>query len=267
MNTQRHIARSADGVPIHYDVRGNGTPALVFVHGWCCDRHYWDGQIDHFAPRYTVVRVDLAGHGASGCDRAQWTMSAFGQDVVAVVEQLGLSQVVLIGHSMGGAVITEAAQRLPNTVIGLVGADTWRDVEHAMTPAELAEFLVPFRTNFVETTCALIRTAFVPTSDSTLVEEVVRSMSAISPQIGLGAWEELLAYDRVMQDRLQAIRARKVAINSDWRATDVDAAQRCGVHVMLMSGVGHFLMMEDPQTFNRLLDEAVQRLAHSSAPQ
>ena len=118
--------QSADGVPIHYDVQGNGPPALLFVHGWCCDHHVWDGQVDHFAPHYTVVRPDLAGHGASGRDRAHWTMEAFGGDVAAVVEQLGLDQVVLIGHSMGGAVIVEAARRLPDAVIGLVGADTWR---------------------------------------------------------------------------------------------------------------------------------------------
>ena len=102
MNVQSHIAISVDGVPIHYDVQGNGATALVFVHGWCCDRHYWDRQVSHF-PHYTVATLDLAGHGESGRDRTRWTMPAFGQDVVAVVEQLGLEQVVLIGHSMGGA--------------------------------------------------------------------------------------------------------------------------------------------------------------------
>ena len=264
MNLQSLIAKSADGVPIHYDLRGKGMPALVFIHGWCCDRHYWDRQVDHFAD-HTVVRIDLAGHGVSGKDRSQYTMEAFGQDVVAVIEQLGLSQVVLIGHSMGGAVIIEAAKRLPNKVIGLVGADTWSDLEHARTPEQLAQFLIPFRTDFANTTRAFLQRAFVPTSDPTLVEEIVTKMSAISPQIGFGAWEELLTYDRVMQKRLQAIRAPKVAINADWRPMDVDAAQRSGVHMMQMSGVGHFVMMEDPETFNRLLDEALEEIIDRSA--
>ena len=54
-----------------------------------------------FAPQYTVVLLDLAGHGASGQEHIQWTVPAFGQDVVAVVEHLGLNQVVLmsgVGH-------------------------------------------------------------------------------------------------------------------------------------------------------------------------
>jgi len=78
MSTQGHVAISGDGVPIHYDVQGNGALALVFVHGWCCNRRYWDRQMGHFAAQYTVVGLDLAGHGASGRDRTQWTVPAFG---------------------------------------------------------------------------------------------------------------------------------------------------------------------------------------------
>lgn len=57
---------SADGIPVRYEVHGAGPPALVFVHGWSCDRDYWRGQVEHFAGRYRVVTVDLAGHGESG---------------------------------------------------------------------------------------------------------------------------------------------------------------------------------------------------------
>ena len=114
----------------------------------------------------------------------------------------------------------------------------------------------------------MVRTAFVPMSDSTLVENIVTAMSAVSPQIGIGAWEEMMAHHRVLQEKLQAVRAPKIAINSaDRQAMDMEVAQRCGIDVVLMSGVGHFVMMEDPQAFNRLLDEAVKKFVHPSAPQ
>ena len=100
MHAQSLVALSADGLPIQYDVQGNGAIALVFVHGWCCDRRCWDRQVYAFAPSYTVVRLDLAGHGTSGQHRTQWTVPAFAQDVMAVVRQLELEQVVLIGHSL-----------------------------------------------------------------------------------------------------------------------------------------------------------------------
>ena len=260
--------QSADGIPIHYDVQGCGSPTLLFVHGWCCDRHVWDGQVGHFAPRYTVARLDLAGHGASGRNRARWTMEAFGGDVAAVVEQLGLDQVVLIGHSMGGAVIVEAARRLPDAVIGLVGADTWRDPGQALTPQQLAEVLAPLRTDFVEATRTFVRSMFIPASPARLTEEIVTFMSEMSPQIGVEVGEQVLAYDRVMLERLQEVQVPKIAINAaDYRPTNKEVAQRCGVELVLMSGAGHFVMMEDPQAFNRLLGEAVRKLSHLGAPQ
>ena len=52
---------STDGVMIHYSVKGSGSPALVFIHGWCCDQTYWDKQVDFFAEKVKVVTIDLAG--------------------------------------------------------------------------------------------------------------------------------------------------------------------------------------------------------------
>jgi pimeloyl-ACP methyl ester carboxylesterase len=216
-----------------------------------------------------VVRLDLAGHGASGHDRTQWTVSAFGQDIVAVVEQLRREQVVLIGHSAGGAVIVEAARHLPRSVIGVVGVDahTWRTVEDIRTPAQVAALVAPFHANFVEATCTLVRSMFVPTSESTLVEHMVAAMSAAPPHIGIGWLEALWGNDRNLQAGLQEVTAPKIAINSRYRQTNLEAAKRYGIEVVLMSGVGHFVMLEDPQTFNRLLDEAVQKCIHARARQ
>jgi sigma-B regulation protein RsbQ len=88
-------AKAADGVEIRYEAAGSGEPALVFVHGWSCNRSYWRAQMDHFAAYHRVVAVDLGGHGESGLGRKDWTMAAFGGDVRAVVEALGLKRVVL----------------------------------------------------------------------------------------------------------------------------------------------------------------------------
>ena len=183
MQAQSRITLSTDGVPIHYDVQGTGKIALVFVHGWCCNRDHWGEQMNHCASRYTVVGIDLAGHGASGYDRTLWTMPAFGQDVTAVVKQLGLAQVVLIGHSMGGMVIVEAAHRLPSAVIGLIGVDTWRNIERIPTPEQVAALVAPFRANFVETTSRFVRARFVAASDPKLVERVAAAMLELATGI------------------------------------------------------------------------------------
>ena len=109
-------AISADGVSIAYEVRGEGEPALVFVHGWSNNRNTWEAELAHFSQKYKVVAIDLAGFGASGNNREKWTMGAFGEDVAAVIKQIGLDDAVLIGHSMGGPVILEAAKRIPESI-------------------------------------------------------------------------------------------------------------------------------------------------------
>lgn len=253
----RHTVVSADGIQISFNVQGSGTPALVFVHGWCCDKTYWDAQVPFFSKRYKVVTIDLAGHGESGLERKDYTMTAFGEDVEAVVDKLGLDNVVLIGHSMGGAVILEAAQRLPERVIGIVGADTFHNVEQKV---KMDELMALFRADFAETTADFVRAMFTPTSDSVLVEKIVADMSAAPQQVGLGAVEALLNYRNSELTRaLQQVRAPIRCINSDRNPTDVEAGRRyaSSFEVALMSGVGHFVMLEDPETFNRLLDEAV----------
>jgi pimeloyl-ACP methyl ester carboxylesterase len=266
MHEQKHVAISADGVPIYYDVYGSGPIALVFVHGWCCNRHYWDRQVRHFAQQYKVVALDLAGHGASGRDRNTWTMPKFGEDVVAVVAQLGLDQAVLIGHSMGGPVIVEAARRLPNAVIGVVGVDTLWNVEHTQTPEQVEMFLAPFRANFVGAARTFVRRMFVSTSDATLVEHIVADMSAAPPDVGIGASEAILDCIPNLQEGLREVNAPIIVINADgWQPTHMETAQRYGIEVVLMSGVGHFVMLEAPEIFNRLLDETVKKCIHARA--
>jgi pimeloyl-ACP methyl ester carboxylesterase len=138
-----HVVLSKDGVSISYEIYGSGEPTLVFVHGWSCDARYWRAQLPHFYKNHRVVTLDLAGHGHSGMTRSQYTMSAFGEDVRVVTEATGSRSVILIGHSMGGSVIAEAARLMPNRVVGLIGIDTLENIEYAMTREELKKMIAP----------------------------------------------------------------------------------------------------------------------------
>ena len=254
-------AISADGISIKYEVRGEGKPSLVFIHGWCCDRSYWNEQLPYFAQNYKVVAIDLAGHGESGLDRREWTMGAFGEDIVAVVNKLNLDQVVLVGHSMGGPVILEAARRMPKRVIGLVGVDTLQNFEDKFTQEQIDDMLTPLRSNFAEATRNFVRTMFTPNSDPALVEKIAADMSFASQEIGLGALEGYVDFQNNEKIQvLQEVQAPITCISSDKYPTNVETNQRYApsFQAKIMSGVGHFNMMEDPETFNRLLEETVQ---------
>ena len=260
-------AISADGVSIAYEVRGKGEPAIVFIHGWCCDRTYWEAQLPYFAQKYKVVTIDLAGHGESGLDRKEWTMGAFGEDVFAVVNKLNLDQVVLVGHSMGGFAMLEAARRIPQLVIGLVGVDTLQNFEDKHTQEQIDEMLTPLRSNFVEFSRNYVPSMFTPTSDSALVEKIANDMSSAPQVVGIGALEGYIDFqnNEIIQV-LKEVKAPITCINSDVYPTNVKANQRYApsFKALIMSRVGHFNMMEDPKTFNLLLEETVQEFVQKA---
>jgi pimeloyl-ACP methyl ester carboxylesterase len=254
--------KSFDGVPIAYEVRGEGEPALIFIHGWCCDRSYWEVQLSHFADRYKVVAIDLAGHGESGLNREEWTMAAFGQDVAAVVLKLELEQVVLVGHSMGGYVILEAEHLLPDRVIGLVGADTLGDFEGKVAPRAIEGWISAYKSNFEE---AMKKNApnwfFTENADPVLVDRIVTDMSSMPPTIGVGALEHYFNFqNNEIIPLLGELKAPITCINSDINPTNVVSNQRyvASFKAKIMPGVGHFNMIEEPEEFNRLLEETIQ---------
>jgi pimeloyl-ACP methyl ester carboxylesterase len=255
-----HWARSTDGIRIAYEVRGEGSLALVFVHGWSCNRSFWAGQMEPFSRQFKVVAVDLAGHGDSGRNREKWTIQSYGDDVAAVVKKLNLKRVILIGHSMGGDVIPEAALRLPGRVMGLIWLDTYKKLGAGRTPEEVQAFVAKFRPNFSETTRDFVRSMFVSTSDPALVKRVALTMSSAPPSIALPSLESAFSYSREMPRTLERLHLAVIAINPDNAPTDVDSLQHFGVQVIFMTGVGHFLMMEDPKRFNGLLSTAIGRL-------
>lgn len=261
---------SADGVRIRYHAEGRGEPALVFVHGWSCNRSYWQAQVPHFARGHRVVALDLAGHGDSGRDRKSWTIPAFAEDVRAVVLALELPRVVLVGHSMGGPVIVEAARKMPERVAALVPVDIFNSVGTKASQEGRDRFLATLRADFpAATRDFVLKGLFVPSSDPALVERVASSMSQAPPEVGIAAMEAIWAYDSA--EALGEVKAPIRCINSDRRPTDVEAARRYApqFEAVVMKGVGHFVMMEDPGTFNRLLERAVKDLvapANAAAP-
>ena len=263
-------ALSSDGVPIHYEVHGSGEPTVVFVHGMSCDRTYWDEQVPYFSERYTTVTIDLAGHGESGLEREVWSMTAFGRDVVAVVEKLGLEQMVLVGHSMGGLVVVEAARLLGDRVNVVVGADTFGDVSGRISDEQIEAMMQPFLADFREATREWVRSSFfVPTSDSAFIELIAEDMSSAPPVVGIGAFMGYFNwYNTESATALRELRVPIRLINSDNSPTNVDAGREAtsSFDVVLMSGVGHFVMLEDPETFNRLLGEIVEEFAGTDRP-
>jgi pimeloyl-ACP methyl ester carboxylesterase len=255
---------AADGVRLTYDVRGKGDPALVFIHGWACDRSFWREQLDLFARRHRVVALDLGGHGDSEANREVWSMAAIGGDVQAVVEELDLNQVVLIGHSMGGMVALEAARLMPKRVVGIVGVDTLHDAEFEYGKEMTQKAVERFKADFQETMASFVRSAFVEDTDPNLVKWVVSKARSANQEAVLAIILETPNLN-IKQSFLAAkvpircINAKPFPPNNS--ETKVETNRKyVDFDAVLMQGVGHFPMLEQPEEFNRHLRGILSRI-------
>ncbi len=254
--------KSIDGVEISFEVKGEGNVALVFTHGWSCDKSYWSNFRDEFAKDFKVVTIDLAGHGESGLNRENYTVELFGEDVAAVANHLKLNKIILIGHSMGGAVIIEAAKRLPGKVIGLVGVDTYQSFTDDWSAEQKENFLKSFTENFVETTKGFVKSMFPLTADSNLVKKVAEDMSSAPPKAAVSAIRNVFFYDPI--PTLKEINLPIISINCDMYPVAIEENKKIvkDFDVKFMKGVGHFLMLEKPDEFKELLSEAINKLSN-----
>jgi pimeloyl-ACP methyl ester carboxylesterase len=260
-STQPERVSSADGVEISFEEIGSGEAALVFIHGWSCDKSYWKYQTEYFSNNYKVVAVDLAGHGKSGLNRKNYTIELFGDDVAVVVNHLKLSKVILIGHSMGGAVILEAAKKLAGKVIGIIGVDTYQSFVDDWTTEQKEGFLKPFKDNFVQTTKGFVRSMFPKNADTTLVNKAAEDMSSAPPEIAISAMKNLFYYNPI--PTLEKLNLPLISINCDMYPVSIEENKKHvkNYRVKFMTGVGHFLMIENPDKFNNLLKTSITELS------
>lgn len=261
------IVMSDDLVHLEYRVFGRGEPAVILVHGWCGNADYWHAQIDSLQDRYTVVALDLAGHGASGANRSDWSIAHYAGDVATIARQIPQRQLVLVGHSMGATVALAAVPRIGPRVIGVVAVEALRSVGlPPLGPGEIATRVAPFRADFVGTTRALVtEQLFEKGADPLLVQKVAYDMSLRSPAVAVPTLEKLLALD--LATVLPAVHVPVYAINSDLAPTDSGRIRKSLPDFTLdvLPRSGHFLMLETPERFNPLLLKDVGALAARTA--
>ncbi len=116
---------SLPGVDLYYEVAGQGLP-VVLVHGLALDTRMWDDQVGPLASVATVIRYDVRGFGRSTPRDGDlpYTHTA---DLFALLDHLNVDAAVLVGLSMGGRIVTEAALQSPERIKALVLLDSVLD--------------------------------------------------------------------------------------------------------------------------------------------
>lgn len=257
---------SFDGVPIVFERLGTGKTAVVLIHGWSCNRGYWENQLAALAERYTVVALDLPGHGASGSNREVWSVDSLGRDVAALVHELGLGRVILVGHSMGGPVSLSAARLLPRRVAGVVAVDSLHDAEMSFDSDEWRDAMDHFERDFAGTCELFVRGLYRSDAEPALVAWTIGDMCDARPEVARALLRSFGEFPFV--DALAGAGAPVRAINSDMYPTAVEVNRRYNpdFDVVIMSGVGHFPQLERPAVFTEVLMGVLHQLDTTTAP-
>ncbi|WP_326584595.1 alpha/beta hydrolase [Streptomyces sp. NBC_00481] len=119
------------------------APALLLVHGWGGDGREWSPHAEALADRFRVLVPDLRGHGRSEVPDEGNTPAEMAEDLAALIDTLGVGQVVAVGHSMGVQVVNLLAIGHPRTVRSVIALDPAHgahEAEVATIPARLAAY-------------------------------------------------------------------------------------------------------------------------------
>lgn len=256
-----------DGSRVHYESYGKGEEALVFIHGWTCDSTFWRGQAPVYEKRRALL-IDLPGHGSSDKPEVSYTQERFARAVEAVMRDAHVERGILIGHSMGGPVAVTFLHLFPDKMKALVMVDAFipkapkDDEERARQKKQMEPFLRSLQeANYKVTATKMIESMF---SDKTTPaqREEIRSKMTAAPQHVMASAMENMFLDPPKQTKPSSIPVLAIMAAKQGRKS-YDAELRTMFPNLTFEewpGAGHFLMMEDPQRFNRSLEQFLDRI-------
>ncbi len=253
-------AISIDGNEIAFTSQGKGNVSLIFIHGWGCNKNYWKNQTKEFSKNYFVVALDLAGHGQSTAKRKSYTMNLFGHDVAAVVNQLKLNKVILVAHSLGGAVALEAKKILKDKVIGIIGVDTYQTLDVGETEDRAEQFLSTFKENYKGSVESYLGNLFHDNVDTSFSNSIIRDLVKMPKEIGIDIFRNILKYNYELG--VKETKPKIIAVNGDKFPINLNKVKKVlpTFDYKIVPNTDHFLMLENPKAFNEQLSLAIQEM-------
>jgi pimeloyl-ACP methyl ester carboxylesterase len=255
---------SKDGIIVSYEVRGCGDIALIFIHGWCSNRSFWNEQIDTLSKIYKTIAIDLPGHGESGRNRDKWSISSFADDVESVVQHEKLDHFVLIGHSMGGLVALEVVPQLHEKVIGLIAIESISNVDSVVAPEAMEPFYGALEADFSGTMRMAMPRLFSSRAPEKIVQWVtdnsIRADSimaiSIARDASLISEKDLLSSAKIP---IRCIYGEYGDLNELHSRIETNS-KYADYKAVLIKNVGHFPFLENPEETNKYLEMYITEL-------
>lgn len=238
---------------LSYDAAGTGDPTMLFLHGWCCDRSSFSEQVQHFSAAHRVVAVDLPGHGQSGAPTA-WTIEAFANDVATLARHLDLTELVAVGHSMGGMVALALSRTAPELVSAVVMIDppplsreVWKELAGQLLPSLQGSDAASGRRQFVDQ-------MFLPADDADRRAQMTETMCSTPNEVAIQLVHAMAEFESTAA--LRACVVPVLAIGSAVPSNDSSFLKRVNPAITIGQtvGSGHFNQLMVPEQVNPMIE-------------
>ncbi len=275
------MAYAEEGPSTGSAAAASGNPPLLFVHGWAAHGGMFAPQFARFADTHRVIAPDLRGHGRSRRGAAP-DIAAMADDIASLLEDLDLDGVVAVGWSMGAAVLWDLLRRSPaaERIAGLVVIDmtprilndvSWRlGLAGGFDALDCARATLRMREEWKAYSARVAAHALAPEGAPAVLHQALQADFADNdPDLMAQAWESLCAMDlradiaRIATPTLVAYGARSQLYAPDVSAYLVKHAPNAVRVPFPMSG--HAPHLEEPERFNRLLNDFVAILSGRDA--
>jgi pimeloyl-ACP methyl ester carboxylesterase len=269
-------ATADDGVKLHYEETGSGTPVL-FIHEFAGDLRSWEPQLRHFGQRYRAVAYNARGYPPSDVppDASSYSQDRAADDAAAVLDHLGLDAAHIAGLSMGGFATLHFGFRHPRRARSLAvcgcgyGAEPAKREAFRDEGARIVEFIrAEGMGAFAE------RYAYGPTrvqlanKDPRGFAEFQRMLAdhdatgSANTQLGVQR-ERPSLYD--LTDRMAALRVPTLVLtgDEDWPCLLPGVLMKQHIPsaaLAVMPNCGHGINLEDPDGFNRIISDFIARV-------
>jgi len=262
------VLTSINGVNLNIEIAGQGPPVLL-LHGFTGDVRSWDLFREQAVSKFTVVAVDMLGHGASDAplDPQRYNMDRCMRDLVTILNILEIEKVHWLGYSMGARIALSAAATLPDRTLSLISESgspglltTTERESRIQQDGELAHWIeAKGVAKFVDywESVPLFATQYLLSEREKLKLRRQRMgnhpIGLANSLRGMGTGAQRAMYPYLQSIHLNAL---FIAGSEDRKfsdiARDMTKKVRCS-QLEIIPGVGHAPHIEDPSTFNRIV--------------
>jgi len=269
VDRKENVTANVNNTTIAYNQYGKGDTTLLFVHGWCINKEYWNDQSKYFSDKYKVVTLDLPGFGRSEKNRTEWTFEKYADDLNEFIKIEKLKNVILIGHSMSGNILLLMDTKYPGSVIGIVGIDNLKKPGVRLSEEESKQiegFFAMMDSSFSGTVEVYTKgNLFPPSADSSIVNRVVNDFKMNDSVIAIKVLRSLLDVSQKERDMMKQLKHTLYLVNSDSDTTHIDSLKKyckASAEVVYVHGTGHYPMIEKPAEFNSALENVIRMIGN-----